>query len=107
MTAAKGANCHPPTTPICFGHAQKFWDQIAKTLGTVLGTQLDPVPFIAVFGTQPPGVVDLQSTGRRILALTTLLARRLILLRWQHALPHSRNGWLIEILNDVKDQILT
>ncbi len=59
---------------------QRFWPSVFDTLSTVLQTPLQPCPLLAIFGVSE----TLQCTGQNgdIIAFTTLLARRRLLLSW-------------------------
>jgi len=59
-----------------------FWCQIFDTLATVLEMDLNPEPYTALFGSPPLRTPNLPASKRRVLAFTTLLARRLILFKW-------------------------
>ena len=71
-----------------------------ETLGQVLGEPIDPDPLTALFGI--PSLPNVTNSAQRIIAFTTLLARRLILLNWIHPLPPSHNRWIHEILYCIK-----
>ena len=73
-----------------------FWSEIFNTLNTAYGTAISPDPLLALFGTtlQPFTCKAMQ----QVFAFTTLLARRLILLRWKHVKPPSHGAWLKELI---------
>ena len=79
-----------------------FWRQIFDTLSTVLDIDLNPEPCTVLFGSPPLTKPQLPASKRRVLAFTTLLARRLILFKWKHVLPPSHNSWLREVLTHIK-----
>lgn len=56
----------------------------------------------ALFGSPSRMTSTLPVTKRRVVAFTTLLARRVILLKWKRALPPSHNSWLREVLTHIK-----
>ena len=74
-----------------------FWTAIFNTLGRALNMQIAPDPIIALFG-----ISNLPSYLQRVIAFTTLLARRLILINWIHPSPPSHNRWIHEILYCIK-----
>ena len=59
-----------------------FWSAIFDSFGEVLGVPVDPDPLTALFGIT--SVPNASGSVRRVIAFTTLLARRLILLKWIH-----------------------
>ena len=79
-----------------------FWCQIFDTLSTVLEVDLNPEPYTALFGLPPLMTLCLPASKRRVLAFTTLLARRLILFKWKQVAPPSHNSWLREVLIHIK-----
>lgn len=79
-----------------------FWRQIFDTLAVLLDVDLSPDPGTMLFGSPPLTTPNLPKTKQRVLAFTTLLARRLILFKWKHALPSSHNSWLREVLTHIK-----
>ena len=79
-----------------------FWCQIFDTLATVLEVDLHPEPYTALFGSPPLRTPNLPASKRRVLAFTTLLARRLILFKWKQVLPPSHNSWLRDVLTHIK-----
>ncbi len=46
--------------------------------------------------------VNISVTVQKALAFTTLLARRLILLKWKHVSPPSFDTWLKEVFTCIK-----
>uniref|UniRef100_A0A8C4T7W4 Reverse transcriptase domain-containing protein n=1 Tax=Erpetoichthys calabaricus TaxID=27687 RepID=A0A8C4T7W4_ERPCA len=63
-----------------------FWTKIFKCLSDSLGITIPPNPLTAVFGVLPDGL-ELEKDKQTVVAFTTLLARRLILLNWKN--PNS------------------
>lgn len=78
-----------------------FWRDIFASLSQVTGKVIEPNPMTALFGTPPPPVPP-SSSDATFIAFVTLLARRLILLRWRSPSPPSHTLWIKEILNHVK-----
>ena len=77
-----------------------FWSAVFNSLGEVLGETIDPDPLTGIFGV--PSVPNMSNPARRIIAFTTLLARRLILLKWIHPSPPTHNRWIHEIIYCIK-----
>ncbi len=66
----------------------------------VTDSLFDTDPLLAIFGL----TVDVNSsvTVQKALAFTTLLARRLILLKWKHVSPSSCDTWIKEVFTCIK-----
>ena len=71
-----------------------FWSNIFDTLNQVLNCNLGPNPLTALFGITPD--LCLPATSQCVIAFTTLLARRAILLKWKQASPDDR--WIQDVL---------
>ena len=56
---------------------------------------------MSLFGIIPEGT-ELPAGGHKIVAFTTLLARRLILLRWKEAVPPLVSHWIRDMLSNLK-----
>ena len=80
-------------------HMLMFWSEIFNMLGDVLRTMIDPDPLLALFGVSGN---TLSSTAKRVIAFTTLLARRLILFSWTNPFLPTHNRWIHEILHCIK-----
>jgi len=63
--------------------------KIFKILGDAFAIDLDTNPLLAFFGMTD---VNLSVMVQKALAFTTLIARRLILLKWKHASSPSFDG---------------
>ncbi len=70
-----------------------FWKLIFNTFSEIMGLPIDPSPFIAIFGV---------SYTCKMLAFCTLLARRLILLKWKNPFPPTFLHWIREIMQCLK-----
>ena len=79
----------------CSGLAT-FWTEIFKSLSKAYNTTISPEPLLALFGAPLQPLAS--KVTRTILAFTTLLARRLILLNWKHPQPPSYSSWVKEVL---------
>lgn len=92
MTPATGVNSLQLTTCICFSHALNVL--ILVPFLTHQGKfTVNPDPLIG----QPPSS-DWSKSSYRIIAFSTLLARRLIHLKRTHSSPPTHNRWIQEIL---------
>ena len=65
-----------------------FWSDIFQTLTQALNTNLELNPLTALFGLPL----------NKKLAFTSLLARRIILIKWKHVSPLTHNCWIHNIL---------
>ncbi len=117
FSKAKLAKIYPQINPICdrcklgdvtlihmFWLCPKLkghWKAIFEALSTVLTVKIDPNPLMSLFGIIPEGM-ELPVGGHKIVAFTTLLARRLILLRWKEAVPPSVSHWIRDVLSNLK-----
>ncbi len=61
----------------------------------VTDSLFDTDPLLAIFGLTVD--VNISVTVQKALAFTTLLARRLIVLKWKHVSPPSFDTWLKEV----------
>ena len=76
-----------------------FWIGIFGAYGEMFTTQFDPDPTCAFFGLAPEEFcARLPSGANVIIAFTTLLARRLILLRWKQRAPPSFSHWVKDVM---------
>ena len=72
---------------------QKFWSDYSAIMSKVLGGEITVCPFVAIFGLS----IDFPHINRSqsdVLAFTSLLARRRILLSWKSPKPPSISLWL-------------
>uniref|UniRef100_A0A3B1IPQ1 Reverse transcriptase domain-containing protein n=1 Tax=Astyanax mexicanus TaxID=7994 RepID=A0A3B1IPQ1_ASTMX len=75
----------------------KFWTEIFSTLSEVFGMQLDPNPVTAIFGVLPSALL-MSKHHSDFVAFVTLLARRLILLKWKLSAPPMYSEWIRDVL---------
>lgn len=73
-----------------------FWSDIFGTIEQAYNTKINPNPMTALFGLPPSE--NMPITIRRVIAFTTLLARRSILLKWIHASPPTHDQWIRDVL---------
>lgn len=78
-----------------------YWSKVFEMLSSVLEQTISPSPFIALFGVLPP-TIPLSSYKADFVAFITLIARRLILLRWKSANAPSFNSLIKDILYFMK-----
>ena len=77
-----------------------FWSGIIANINTAYHCDVILDPCLAIFGVSPQPVSP-HSLGR-VLAFTTLLARRLILMRWKDPLPPPLKCLFSELLLDIR-----
>lgn len=78
-----------------------YWSGIFDTISKVLGREIKPNPFSALFGVYV-GPPSLSSVHSNQLAFMTLLARRIILLKWKSPLSPSHTHWIKDVLYFLK-----
>ncbi len=78
-----------------------YWKAIFEALSTLLTVKLHPNPLTSLFGITPDGI-QLPVGGHKVIAFTTLLARRLILMRWRDAAAPSFSHWIREVLFNLR-----
>lgn len=114
LSRAKLARIYPGSDPNCirchqapatFGHmfwtCRKFYtfrSEIFNTFSCICEQKIYPEPIIAIFGVVPDnsGISRHQSD---LMAFSTLLARRLILLSWKSPTPPSHSRWIREVMS--------
>jgi exonuclease III len=74
-----------------------FWKSIFKFISDTLGTVIEPDAMISIFGIVPQHF-HLNQNNKSLIAFTTLLARRQILLKWKDKYPPTFKMWLIDLL---------
>ncbi|CAI5671647.1 unnamed protein product [Oreochromis niloticus] len=77
-----------------------FWRNIFDTLSQAYGQTVPPNPLSAIFGIPPDS--NLSGPLKQALAFTTLLARRLILLKWKLPHPPTHDQWVRDVLFNLK-----
>lgn len=80
---------------------QIYWNGICEALSAVLLVKITPNPLMLLFGVTPEGL-GLPTGGRKVVAFSTLLARRLILLKWREAVPPTVSHWIKDVLFNLK-----
>ncbi|KAL2095628.1 hypothetical protein ACEWY4_007776 [Coilia grayii] len=105
-TDATCPRCHlePGTLFHMFWSCSKlstFWSQIFYTYAQIFCKNVDPDPLIGIFGIAPlrSSFTTLQSV---VIAFTSMLARRLILLNWKSDTPPSYGRWVIDVMAYLK-----
>ena len=74
-----------------------FWVSYFQIISEVLSLNLEPCPQIAIFGV-PRDTLTLQPTHADVIAFSSLLARRRILLMWKSPSPPSISTWLVDMM---------
>uniref|UniRef100_A0A3P8QX47 Reverse transcriptase domain-containing protein n=1 Tax=Astatotilapia calliptera TaxID=8154 RepID=A0A3P8QX47_ASTCA len=74
-----------------------FWKSIFETISNIFGVPIAPCPFIAIFGVTPCDA-SLSKSHSDLLAFCTLLARRMILLKWKEPLPPVYGQWVKDVM---------
>ena len=72
-----------------------YWSGVFNILSEALNISIEPNPLIAIFGTPSETVTRAQSD---VIAFTSLLARRRILLGWKSTTPPSLARWLEDVM---------
>ena len=76
-----------------------LWTSIFKTFSHMCGKDINPI--IGIFGTAP-GRVTFPNSQSEAITFSSLLARRLILLRWKATTPPSHAHWVKSIMSHLK-----
>ena len=78
-----------------------YWKEIFGSLSRVTHKLIEPNATIALFGVSPPSI-PFSSSESAFISFVTLLARRLILLKWKSPTPPSHTLWIREVLTYVR-----
>lgn len=78
-----------------------FWETFFKTISDMLRTQISPSPHIAIFGRLEDSNT-MTKIQINVIAFTSLIARRRILLQWKSPLPPSFKSWMGDIMSFLK-----
>lgn len=76
-----------------------FWPNIFDAFTKIFGKKVCPSPISAIFGISP---LTLPSNAHNVIAFTTLIARRSILLNWKRQSPPSFKRWIRETMYFLK-----
>lgn len=80
-----------------------YWTLIFKSISEALGVALLPCSSIGIFGTpSDTTTITLSATQKGIIAYTSLLARRRILLCWKSSTPPSVTAWFEDVMSFLK-----
>lgn len=107
-TDATCLRCHlaPGTLFHMFWSCSKlrtFWCDIFDTYTQVFNRKVDPDPLMGLFGIIPLGSsFTFTASQSEIIAFTSLLARRLILLNWKAEAPPSYGRWVVDVMAHLK-----
>ena len=80
---------------------QQYWEGICEALSCVLGVNITLHPLFLPFGVTGEGL-GLPVGGWKLIAFSTLLARRMILLKWKDAAPPTVSHWVKDVLYHLK-----
>lgn len=74
-----------------------FWSGVYKTISEAIGIECQPDMYTSIFGTMP---LDDRGISRfkDIIAFSTLIARRQILLHWKSSCPPKLSVWLTDLM---------
>lgn len=79
-----------------------YWSIIFKTLSEALNIDLQPNAYMAIFGTTNREHTTIKKSYKTIIAFTTLLARRIILLHWKSKNPPKINLWFSDLAHFIQ-----
>lgn len=79
----------------------EFWRLFFKAISDILDINLNPNPHIAIFG-KPPDDLHVTNIQNNVIAFSSLVARKRILLMWKSKQPPSIKVWLHDILSLLK-----
>ena len=84
---------------ICSGLVRNFFEVISNAYAYNVSLS----PLVAVFGwfSDPTGSVP-PAHLQRVIAFSSLLARRLILFKWNAAIPSSHHHWIRDVMQNLK-----
>ena len=96
--------CNPASHTHMFWSYPKldhYWSSIFDTMSGFLGQPMSPCPLIGLFGVTPEhlGLTKAQSNS---IAFLTLLARRLVLIKWKDCRPPTFTHWVKDALYFLK-----
>ena len=74
-----------------------FWTTIFQTLSEAFSRDIQPSAEMAIFGVPGEGI-SLQNKIKNVLAFSTLLARRRILLEWKSSHPPKASSWMKDLI---------
>ena len=80
---------------------RRYWTEIFKTISDCIEVPIEPNAMTAIFGIPPPAL-SFSRHKSHLVAFTTLLARRLILMKWKSSVPPSHPHWIRDTLNFIK-----
>ena len=75
-----------------------FWQSIFKTFSDVLQIPIEPSAITAIFGITHYDT-HLSRQAKNMMAFASLIARRLILLKWKEKLPPTFKMWINDLLH--------
>ena len=79
-------------------HLTTYWNKVLKVLADSLSLNLTPNAWMCIFGVQGDGDKTLINKHKNIIAFSTLLARRRILMDWKSHHPPNCSMWLRDLV---------
>ena len=79
---------------------QNYWKNIFDVLAKACGVILKPCAFIAIFGVNVDGRLTKDQTS--LIAFSTIMARRRILLNWKNAQPPAYGHWVRDVMYHIQ-----
>lgn len=79
----------------------EYWRNFFTVISEILGLNVDPSPYIAIFGVPEEGI-RLNNRQKSIVSFASLIARRRILMLWKNHLPPSNTSWLRDLMSFLK-----
>lgn len=79
-----------------------YWSGIFRTLSEILDVSLQPSAATAIFGVIDGRYPTMRKKHEHIIAFTTLLARRQILLHWKSQNPPKLSLWLSDLMQFIQ-----
>lgn len=81
---------------------ERYWRSIFNTLSAVLQHRLEPGPLVALFGVAPEDLW-LSASVYKVLAFSSLLAHRAILLKCKDPFPPTHAQWIRDMMSCAMD----
>lgn len=75
-----------------------FWNSVFVFLSKALNVDIEPSPFVGIFGVVPEEL-GIGSYGKTVIAFTTLIARRIILMKWKDKSPPAFKHWINDVMH--------
>lgn len=76
----------------------EFWNSVFVFLSKALNVDIEPSPLVSIFGVAPEELGDIGDFGKTVIAFTTLIARRIILMKWKDKSPPTFKHWINDVM---------